>query len=176
MKKIIASLLLLILVFSLVSCGEEDPTPEGMQNVAIESARFNLYVPESWASTSSSGISGARVGTAGDNSNVTATVYYPDDQNLTAAAYFETVAKPSYATELKDYALLEDLCGETTLGGRDAVRIVFTYVVDGNAYEVMQIAAAKDTMIYMLTYTAPSTLYASHTEDVESIRDAFTFR
>ena len=59
MKRILAICLLLGCVLALASCNT-DATPDGMQNVALESAKYNLYVPENWIAGSYN-VSGARV-------------------------------------------------------------------------------------------------------------------
>ena len=77
---------------------------------------------------------------------------------------------------MTNFARLTDLDGDTTLGGKDAKRYVFTYSLDGQVYQVMQIITAQGDMLYVLTYTALSANYATYTEDVEAIRTHFTFR
>ena len=176
MKKIIAILLLLCcLVPAFAACGKKDEVPDNMQEAAIETAPFHLYVPVSWILTTASGISGARVNSNTDTANVTVIAYYPETA-MTPADYFTTVCLPAYTADLSNFARLEAQDGTTTLGGRDAARYVFTYTLDGKVYQVMQIIAAQGDMLYVLTYTALSTTYADHTEEVELIRANFAFR
>ncbi|MBE6554933.1 MAG: DUF1795 domain-containing protein [Ruminococcaceae bacterium] len=174
MKKLVCMLLAAVLLCCFVSCNK-DGTPEGMKNVAVESASFYLYVPEAWIPTSTSGISGAKVFESGDTSNVTATACYPDEI-FTPTTYWEQKCLPEYRKVFSDIAMIEDQCGDTTLGGRDAKRYVFTYTLGEVQYEIMQVIAVYDVMVYTLTYTAEGTKYQSHLEDVNSIVANFTFR
>ena len=75
-----------------------------------------------------------------------------------------------------NFALMQEQCGDTTLGGRDAKRYVFVYTLDNVNYEVMQIITSKDDVIYTLTFTAKSENYGSYADTVEQIRANFTFR
>ncbi len=176
MKKLIALLLLLCLALPVfAACGEGEEIPDNMQEAAIETAPYHLYVPNTWLTTTASGISGARVNSEEDAANVTVTVYYPDAAT-TPAEYFTNVCLPNYTATLKDFARLTDLDGDTTLGGKDAKRYAFTYSLDGKVYQVMQIITASGDMLYVLTYTAYSTNYAAYAEDAEAIRANFTFR
>ena len=176
MKKIMAVLLTLCcLLPAFAACGKGEEVPDNMQQAAVESAPFSLYVPADWLLTTSSGISGARVNSKEDAANVTVTAYYPDEPT-SPADYFETVCLPDYTAHLADFARLSALDGDTTLGGKDAKCYVFTYTLDGQVYQVKQIIAAKDEMLYTLTYTAFSAHYNDHTDEVEQIRANFVFR
>ena len=177
MKKILCLLLVLLMTFSFVACADDDGTPEGMQNVSTENALFNLYVPASWIPTTAGGVSGARYSSS-DASNVTVTTYLPESE-MSAADYWTNICLPNYRDGgvLQNFTVVEASCKDTTLGGKDAKQYVFTYTLDGVAYEVMQvIVAGGDMMMYTLTYTAVSTKYAEHLEDVERIRAEFRFR
>ena len=177
MKKILCLLLVLLFTLSLVACSDGDGTPEGMQNVSTENALFNLYVPASWIPTTAGGVSGAHYSSS-DASNVTVTTYLPEGE-MSAADYWTNVCLPSYRDGgvLQNFAIVEASCKDTTLGGKDAKQYVFTYTLDGETYEVMQIiAAGGDMMLYTMTYSALSTKYAEHLEDVERIRAEFKFR
>ena len=176
MKKIIAVLLVLCcLVPAFAACGSKEQVPDNMQEAAITTAPYHLYVPTTWLLTTESGISGARVNSTEDTSNVTVTAYYPEEA-LTPADYFETKCVSDYAAHLSDFARLTALDGDTTLGGKDAKCYVFTYTLDGAVYQVKQIIVAQGTMLYVLTYTATSMHYNDHLDDVEAIRANFTFR
>ena len=178
MKRIFTSILTLLLLLTLaataISCSD-DGIPDDMQNVAIDNANFDLFVPKSWISQKESGISGARVSNE-DTSNVTVTVYLPD-RPLTVEEYWSAFCLPSYQNGvLKDFSLIQEQCGDTVLGGKNAKTYVFIYTLDGKTYEVMQIIALMGDQLYTLTYTAESANYATHLETVESIRQNFRFR
>lgn len=176
MKKTIALLLALCLALpAFAACGKGEEVPDNMQEAAIATAPYHLYVPQTWLTTTSSGISGAKVNTEADAPNVTVTAYYPDSA-MTPAAYFEDVCLPDYAATLHDFTRITARDGDTTLGGKDAKRYVFSHSLNGKVYQVMQIITAGGDMIYVLTYTATAAQYNDHVEEVESIRAAFVFR
>ena len=181
MKKIFVTALLILTVLTLVlctaSCAKDDGVPDGMINVATQRAQtyFDLFVPETWTSQTDSGISGARV-SGTDGSNVTATLYFPGSV-ITAEGYWTEFCLPAYQNGvLKDFALVEDSCKDTTLGGKNAKQYVFVYVMDGVAYESMQIITVHGGMVYIFTYTAEEANYAANLEDVEWVRSEFVLK
>ena len=174
LTRILTVLLLLTLAVTAISCSD-DGIPDDMYNVAIDNAEFDLFVPKNWISQKESGISGARVSND-DVANVTMTVYLPD-RLLTVEEYWNDFCLPSYQNGvLKDFSLIQEQCGDTVLGGKNAKTYVFIYTLDGKTYEVMQIIALMGDQLYTLTYTAESANYATHLETVESIRQNFRFR
>ena len=178
MKKIASILLLLVLLLGLVACAEESDVPTNMQNVAAENAKFNLYVPLSWTSYADSGVSGG-VAPTEDKANVTVTATLAETMNLTPAQYWESKCLPEYKAEhspLAEFHMVDAECGDTTLGGKDAKRYVFTYRMDGQFYKVMQIITVADDVVYTMTFTTKDTAFGNYNETVEQIRSAFSFR
>jgi len=175
MKKIVSILLLLVLLLGLVACGEQSDVPDNMQNVAGANAKFDLYVPLSWTSFADGGVSGG-VAPTEDRANVTVTATISD---LAPAQYWTEKCLPTYKGErapVGEFILRDDECGDTTLGGKDAKRYVFTYRMDGENFKVMQIITAADGVIYTMTFTARDTAYGNYNETIEQIRSAFRFR
>ncbi len=179
MKRILAVLLLLVMALSLVACSE-DGVPQGMMDVATENARFHLFVPETWVSQSEGGICGA-TSPDGKHSNVTVVNYLADTSCLdlagypSAAIYWANKCLPEYQATFTDLVILTD--GEdTTLGGRNAKRYVYTATLGGNSYKFMQIITADSSYVYTLTYTALPEHYETYVADVESIRAEFLFK
>lgn len=176
--RIIAVLLLAVMVLTAVSCKKDDGTPDGMQNVSIPDAAYDLYVPESWLSQSNSGVSGARVSNT-DTSNVTVTLYMPD-MEMDAETYWKEHCVPAYTPAeghvgLPAFTVVEEGT-DTTLGGVNAKKYVFTFEMDGVKYKLMQIIAVEGSIIYTLQYHATEADYANHTEVVENdIRSNFRF-
>ena len=182
MKKVLirtlSVLLLAVLALSAVSCAKSDGTPDGMQCVSIPDATFALYVPEGWVSQVSGGVSGARVSNT-DTSNVTVTLYVPDEV-VDAENYWQNYCLPEYTPAeghigLPAFTVVEE-GADTTLGGANAKKYVFTFEMDGVKYQLMQIIAVEDSIVYTLQYHATEGAYANHTEEVEDIRSAFRFR
>lgn len=175
MKKLMAILLLLALTLCAVSCKKDNAPPSGMVEAATADAEYHLYVPELWVVNNQSGISGAYTSSA-DRANVTVTSYLPD-VSMSAEDYFNDICLPQYENgTLTGFQLLNDLCGDTTMGGLNAKKYVYVFSLGGTDYETMQVIASTGKMIYTLTYTAKAANYADHTEDVEEIVKAFAFR
>lgn len=153
MKKLIAILLLLVLVTSLVACGDEDANaPEGMKNVAVENAAFCLYVPELWLVQNQGGISGAL--SPKGNASVLATAYLPTDSYLDAKEYWTKKCCVDYAAELTEFTVIESECKEAMLGVKKAYQAVYTYKSAGLTYKQMQVIMLESGMIYTVEYTA----------------------
>ncbi len=174
----LAALMLLTLVISASSCKKDGGTPDGMQNVSAPGVPFDLYVPEGWISQVSSGISGARVSNT-DTSNVTVTLYMPDTE-MSAETYWQEKCLPEYTPAqghvgLPGFTVIEEGT-DTTLGGVNAKKYVFTFEMDGVKYQLMQILAVEGSMIYTLQYHATEAAYANHTEVVDNIRSNFRFK
>ena len=169
----LAILMLLTTVLGLSSCAKDDGTPDGMQNVAIADVPFALYVPESWISQASSGISGARASNT-DTTNVTVTMYMPDT-DMTAETYWQEKCLPEFTAAFSAFTVVEEGT-DTTLGGVNAKKYVFTFEMDGVKYQLIQIIVVEGSMVYTLQYHATETNYPNHTDVFESIRSAFRFR
>ena len=175
MKKLIAILLLLVLVTSLAACGEDtDGAPEDMKNVAVENAKFYLYVPDLWLSQSQGGVSGAL--SPKGNANVIATVYLPDTYQ-TPKTYWEEKCLNEYTAVLTEFTVIESECGETTLGGVNAYKYVFTHKMGDQIYKQMQVIAVDSAMVYTVQYTAvQGEAYDEWLADAQTICANFTLR
>lgn len=173
MKRILIALLLVACLFASVGCANTDQTPDGMQNVALESAKYNLYVPEAWI-PSSYNISGAKA-TAEENApNVIVTVHYPDGE-VSAATYWSEYCVPEHTAVFTGFTLIEDGT-DLTLGGKDAKAYKFSYTFGDTLYQCRQVIAVYDFNVYVLTYTAISTAYDTYAAEVDSIVSSFTFK
>lgn len=176
MKRIFAALLLAVTLLTLVACANTDETPDGMKDVAIESADYHLYVPEVWIEANTLGISGAHAGAANEqfSPNVIVTVYYPDVAT-DVATYWQEKASPELSLTHKELSMVET-AKAATLGGKDAAVYTYTYTLGGTAYKQMQVITVRDYRIYSLIYTATADLYDTYVGEVDSIVAAFTFK
>ena len=173
MKKILTVLLLVACLVSAVGCANTDPTPDGMQNVALESAKYNLYVPESWV-PSSYNISGAKATPEDHAPNVIVTVHYPESE-VTPASYWSEYCMPEHTMVFSSFTLIED-GSDAILGGKDAKKYRFSYIFGDTLYQCQQVIAVYDFNVYVLTYTAISTAYDTYAAEVDSIVSSFTFK
>ena len=168
--RLLAALMLLMLCLGAVSCADEGGVPDGMIEVTAPDMPYHLYVPAGWAPYGS--ISGAYY-SAADTSNVTLTLYLPDDPYIAPADYWDTLMEPTYA-EMKDFALVED-GADARLGGRDGKKYVFTRTEGDVAYKQMQVIVNDGNWIYIFTYTAVADKYDAHLEEVEQILSNFRY-
>lgn len=173
MKKLILVLLAVAMLLCTAACNS-DGTPTGMQDVALESASFHLYVSEFWISTASSGISGAKATTSPTAPNVTATVYYPSEQ-MDVAAYWQNKCMPEYNANFKGLEVQEQGTA-TTLGGKDAQIFVFKFALGQDIYRCKQVMTVYEYQIYTVTYTALEKDYDTYKAEVDEILANFTFK
>lgn len=173
MKKIVAALLVLVCLFALCACANTDQTPDGMQNVALESANYYLYVSKNWIPTSYN-VSGAKAHTAENAPNILATVYYPEEQ-LTPTTYWENECLVEYQAVFENFTVIEAEVAET-LGGKDAKAYLFSYTFGATVYQCKQVITVYDFNVYVLTYTAVATEYNNFVADFDAAVDYFTFK
>ena len=173
MKKIVAALLMLACLFTITACANTDTTPDGMQNVALESADYYLYVSEHWIPTSYN-VSGAKAHTADNAPNVLATVYYPEE-SVTPLKYWEDYCLAEYQAVFNNFTVIEGGVAET-LGGKDALAYTFSYTFGATVYQCKQVITVYNFNVYVLTYTAVSTEYETYAADMEAAVDYFAFK
>ncbi|MBE6605073.1 MAG: hypothetical protein E7639_05150 [Ruminococcaceae bacterium] len=173
MKKIVAVLLAVVCLFVLSACANTDQTPDGMQNVALESANYYLYVSKNWIPTSYN-VSGAKAHTAENAPNILATVYYPEEQ-VTPTSYWENDCLAEYQAVFTNFTVIGSEV-EETLGGKDARAYQFSYTFGATVYQCKQVICVYDFNVYVLTYTAVATEYDSFAADFEAAVDHFTFK
>lgn len=188
MKRITLCLLALLMIFSLVSCGEEDTTPAGYQKASLDTVcDYVLYVPDTWVVQS------------GSAANFTAaTVANGDACNVSMMTVEEVYAKSVeeyWAEQAAEYAaifgaitVVEENAAATVGNGENKVekarRYVFTakHGAEGKQtdYTFMQVFIVRDTLngskLYCFTYTATTDHYDGHLEAVNGILTNFAFR
>lgn len=146
-------------------------TPEGMQIASGKDAAHRLYVPDTWVCNPESGRSTAYVDESG-RPNVSLTLYEPLE-TMTPEGYFAN-CKERFEESLSGYELLEeDTC---QIAGRTGYVYTYSATYDGIDFRIQQTVFSDGRVIYSLTYTAIADRFDAHLEDVEDIREAFTFR
>ena len=173
MKKLLIALLLAACLVATVGCANTDATPDGMQNVALEDAAYNLYVPESWVANAYN-VSGAKATPEENAPNVIVTVHYPESA-VTPDTYWSDYCVPEHTAVLPSFTLMEEGTA-ATLGGKDAKSYKFSYTFGDTLYQCRQVVTVFDFKVYVLTYTAVSTAYDTYAADVDSIVSSFTFK
>ena len=172
MKRILIALLLIACLLMTVGCSG-DGTPDGMQNVALEGVKYNLYVPDNWVALTYN-VSGARATVEENGPNVIVTEHYPDG-SVTPEGYWNEYCIPEYTATLTGFTIAESGLS-LTLGGKDAKGYKFTYTFGDTQYKCYQIVTVFDYNVFVLTYTAVAAEYDTYAASVDEIVSAFTFK
>ena len=147
-------------------------TPEGMKIASHDKIEYRFYVPKSWICDSESGISEAYYPES-ERTNVTVTSYSPEGD--VSAAEYVALCEEEYKTAILGYELIEKRDG-FKVAERDAVSITFTANYDGISYKIRQTTFVYNAMVYSITYTATESAFDLHTDDLDAMISAFTFR
>ncbi|MBQ9132411.1 MAG: hypothetical protein IJX62_08075 [Clostridia bacterium] len=157
---------------------ENAQAPQGMKLASNKDVAYFFYVPTDWVVEQQETVFAAYV--AGDRSSVSVVPYMPSQESMSVAEYFEMTSK-----RLTDLAgadsmtMISDASNpqKVDLGGRQASVYVYTYKIGDTVYYYQQWIAAYKSMIYAVTYTAPTQqAFDSHMADVERIVAEFEFR
>lgn len=179
-KRIVAILIALLMCVAFVGCAG-DGAPDGMKNATAEGQPFKLYVPNSWAVNTSSGVSSAYLSSIGYVS-VSARYHTPENAEMTLDEYV-TARKNELASEFADkgFALVVSENTEENEGVilgkesnvQDARQIVFTAKINDTAYTFRQIITKYKGDFIILSFTVSSDTYDAVFEDMEMIREEF---
>lgn len=197
-KKLSIVLFLIITASLLFSCASADSfVPSGFKKISSDNADYILYVPESWIADLQSGATSAYV-SQNDRSNISFMAFELDEALIhieTSASGVEETqaaeAQTSESTEGKtekietvseywDYyssnfentfsEMNYEINGQNMLLSKiNANKYVYTATVTGIDYKFMQVVAIKSGTVYIFTYTAQTSVYDSHLEEVEKI-------
>lgn len=172
MKKISLILAVAILMtVVLTSCEESEvQVPNGMQLVTNDVVNYNLFVPDDWTPSISTGAVGAYC-SADDPTNVTVMAWNVDAE-MTLDAWWE-----QYRT---DFDMVFD---EFSMIGQENVTIdevaaqKYSYSAKLGEYEYYydQYACIHWSMVYVITFTSTVENYESHLEDYAEIIENFQF-
>ncbi len=175
MKKITALLLALVLCaicLAATACGKnDDGIPDGMKSVTVSGEPFILYVPQSWADNTTSGISSAYY-TSTEKILVSARYFTPANEELTLDAYMD-LCTARYEETLESYSQIDRTAA--LLGTENAVKLSYTMVQGTVAYQCFQISASYRGDIISLYGYCPTDLYEARTEDYDNIIKEFVF-
>ncbi len=152
-------------MFAAVSAGVRD----------VDCSDFAVSVPKDWMVDTSTGIFTA-MGPSGDASclnvlrktvekGTTPTAYYDANKD----ALKEGLEKYELVNLKKDF-IVKDSSGKSY----NAVVIEYTATVSGQNYHFKQLFCAKDTIMYLVTFSAPEALYETHTEAIDKCLGSFT--
>lgn len=149
--------------------------PEGMKACFGADVAYKLYVPSDWEIDLDSAIYAAYV--KDDHTSVSVVPYMPTVEHLSVAEYWEMVRSQTEKLFGADAMQIDE--GKThkeQLGSREATVWEYTLTIGGVTYRYRQYIAAYRSMIYSLTYTATAEQFDGHTEELDRIVAAFSFR
>ena len=173
MKKLIAVLLLLVMVFGVVSCGEKVTPPSGFQLASVENAPFYLYVPNSWTSNVASGISSAYC-VAGNRVLVSAFAQQADES--TSLELYTAKTLESFQRTLEGFELVSKNFEETTLGSYSAYCFDYKAISDNTDMKFRTYVSKYDEGFTVLTYSAAEEVFSKFETDFNEIVAKFTFK
>lgn len=176
MKKICLILVALTLAFTVVSCKKEETgVPDGMFLVENEAAYYDLYLPEGWVVDRNDGMISAHVSSTDVGSNISVTSIAVPSGYDNYREYIDKGMIEHYKSTFPDMQVLEEFT-ETTLGGKSALKTVFTATVGGTEYQFEQVVTTGERLdVFVFTYTSTPELFDTHKADVEKILNELKF-
>ena len=200
MKKIIVSLLLIMVCLFTISCGEGNKVsvPDGMKLASSDNDRFYLFVPASWTVDVAHGGPYAYY-SASDASNVSVNFYISEDvssttdtTNLTDTsvsgtettkqtnprekyidAYWNTFVQ-SMNTTVSEFKVID--VTETTLDSIYAKQYIYSFNLDNAVYKCrMVVTYPAQDLIFCLTYTSLEVNYDKHSSEIDKVIAEFKF-
>lgn len=172
-KNIIATILSMILIFSLVSCsGSVGDAPKGMQRISGDDVDYCFYVPDSWTPETSTGVTTAKYSDS-ILVNVSLMAATLSDNKQNAKDYFD-----KYTEDFKSIYNNWDLVSseDTLLDSHAAYKAVYTGSVTGVEAKYMQVVCIKSGIAYIFTYTAQADRYDEYLSDAEKMIENFEFK
>ena len=173
-KRIVSFIAAAVIALAVLSgCSNGDGTvPDGMKLASDpELATYTFFVPESWSIDTQD--ASTRAYCSGTDRSfimvMTGDLQYTDS---TVDSWWES-GLSELQTLYQNFDLLSR--DETTLGGADAEKFVYTGDFDGTSFKYMQTAAIKGGAIYIITYGATSDKWDSHLDEVARMLENFKF-
>lgn len=173
-------LVFVILALSLVSCSEEElSVPDGCIEISADGVGYNFYMVDTWQTGEQNGMTSAMVSEF-DTSNVSMMGF--DAGEATSAKDYWAQFSEEFTTVFGEI-VYEEEGSDTTLGGKDAKKYIYTASIAGKEYKFMQIVCymqnaqlfTSQPEVYVFTYTAAPDKYDEHIEDVIYMADNIVF-
>ena len=173
MKKI--SLILAVMLLSLTAltaCSETSDVkvPNGMQLCTNDVINYNLFVPDDWTPSISTGAVGAYC-SAEDPTNVTVMAWNVDS-SMTLDLWWEQY-RSDFDMVFDEMNLIST--ENATLGDVAAQKYTYTAKLGEYEYYYVQCACIHWSMVYVLTFTSTTALYEQHEEELADIIEYFEF-
>ncbi len=172
MKKTALLLAVIMLALPILSCADSSDVkvPKGMQLCTNDVINYNLFVPDEWTPSISTGAVGAYC-SAEDTTNVTVMAWNVDS-SMTLDKWWDGYKQ--------DFELVFDDMSDpkkenTTLGGAAAQKYTYTAKLGEHEYYYVQVACIHWSMVYVLTFTSTPEKCEQHMEDLGKIIEYFEF-
>lgn len=185
MRKYAFRILIAVLAVStallLAACGEDKElgVPEGCVEISADNVGYDFYMLKGWTSDVESGMTSAYYNDF-DTSNVSVMGFDAGDASDAESAWEAALA--DIESIFTDVAF-EEKATDSTLGNRPAKKYVYTAKLGDREFKFMQLVVFAPNNgvftsmpeIYIFTYTAESSLYDRHIEDVIFMADSMVF-
>lgn len=173
MKKTVALLLLLVMTLGLVACGTEVEPPSGFQLASLDSEPFYLYVPNTWTSNASSGISSAY---CSSESRVLVSAFANVNEEGISLEQYTAKTLESFQRTLADFTLVTKNLEETVLGSYAAYCFDYKATSGDKAMMFRTYVSAYSEGFALLTYSAEQEVFETYVADFSEIVSQFTFK
>lgn len=192
MKKIISVIILVVLCFTLVSCGNSEvEIPKGMKSASEGSTLYYLFVPNNWSVKP--GEPPTAFVSAEDMSNITVVAYMLEAENVSdeTTSSNEAVSQNPKAkfidqfwaefildanAGLVGFSVIGDPTDSQSLGGSYAKQYIYEHKTGDVEYRHRMVITYYGGMIVYLLYSSTTEYYDSHAVDVDSIIREFKFK
>ncbi len=176
MKKILVLLLTVLCAMSLLtSCKQvEISTPTGMKEISNEAAGYDMFVPDAWIQTESTGVCTATAG-QGTNTSVSAAKIQNTVDVKTAEEYFE-LYKKDFVAVMPDFMeqsepvndILRKASGDGT-AEIAAKRFTYTGTLSDKLRKYSMVIAMDESDIYILTFTSTKEEYDTYYSEFQNM-------
>lgn len=197
MKKIICAFVILVMCFSIVSCGEaEVEVPNGMKLASESNDLFYLFIPANWTYSRGHNMPYAYVSES-DTSNISVVLYMIDESKITSAVTEDTTSSEETSVKTNprepyidrfwyefeenavlsygdSFKLIEE--SETALDTLYAKQFTYSEITGGKTYKHLAVVTYYAEMIVCFTYTSAEDNFDSHLSDVNSMIKEFKFK
>lgn len=197
MKKIICVFVLLIMCFSIVSCGQSEvKVPDGMKQASESTDLFYLFVPANWTYSRGHNMPYAYVSES-DTSNVSVVLYMINESEITTSGttailpneetaaqtnprepyidhFWSEFDKNAVLSYGESFGLIEE--SDAVLDGLYAKQFVYSEKTGGQTYKHLAVVTYYGGMIVCFTYTSTEKNYDSHLSEVNLMLKEFKFK
>jgi hypothetical protein len=147
--------------------------PTGFQLDSVEDEPFYLYVPNTWTSNASSGISSAYYSSSGNRILVSA--FAQKDEGDTSLQLYTAKTLETFQRSLDDFDLASEL-EETTLGSYAAYTFDYKATSDKKTMRFRTYVSEYAEGFAVLTYSAEQEVFEKFEEDFKNIVAKFSFK